>query len=154
MGPESLQPGGTVQWGGSVTLRNRSDVPPREPESLSHDINEDVRYNAEDRADAPRDTGPPRSTAQQPAARKPHFKRAVKDRKHVYAAHASKTTPRKERHDESLPVVKHCQSPSWLLELDGEELNPLLPSPFPNDLVRRHMHSRQSGPGGDLNHSC
>ncbi|KIW72876.1 hypothetical protein PV04_01037 [Phialophora macrospora] len=139
MGPQNLRPGDTVQWGASVTLRNRSDVLPKDAESLTYDTDE-----AEDRGDARKDTVPPKSTTlQQPAARKLHLKRAVKDRKHVYEARSAKPKPipRKERHEESLAVVRHSQSPSWLLEPDGEELNPLLPSPFPNDLVRRHMHN-------------
>ncbi|ETI28582.1 hypothetical protein G647_01032 [Cladophialophora carrionii CBS 160.54] len=141
MGRDSLRPLDAVQWEGSVTLRRRADVLPRESESLTHDIDEGATYSSEDRGHARKETIPSKPTARQHAARKPHLKRAVKGRKHVHGFYPKKAVSKKEKPDESLPVLRYNEGPSWLLELDGEEINPLLPSPFPNDLVRRHMHS-------------
>ncbi|EXJ64630.1 hypothetical protein A1O7_00967 [Cladophialophora yegresii CBS 114405] len=142
-GRDGLRPRDAALWEGSVTFRNRADVPPREPQSLTHDIDEDAPSSSEDRARARarKETIPSKSTARLHAARKPHLNRAVKGRKHVHETHRGKPLPGEDKHDDSLSVVKYNDSPSWLLEPDGEEINPLLPSPFPNDLVRRHMHS-------------
>jgi hypothetical protein len=137
-----LQPG---QWEDSVTFRNRQNI----SETLNPDINENAQYTPEDRSPVHRERPPPPKTPRQQqqhrpaAARKPRHKRSVKDRT---SGRKDSSVHKKERSDEALVVLNRLQGPSWLLEPDGEELNSLLPSPFPNDLVKRHMHNRQSSP--------
>jgi len=153
MQPARLQPTHAALWHSPVTFRTRSDVLPRESESLTQaaqDINENPRYAFEDRPDATEETPPYKTTGPQHAAsttsRRSRLKRTVKARKLANAVPSKTTVPKKEQHDESPTVVSYAQSPRslpWLLEQDGEELNPLLPSRFSNNLIKLNMHIGQ-----------
>lgn len=139
MQPGTLQTKPANQWEGSVTFRNPATPSPRNTGALA----EDIESSNEDQSAVGDETNQPRpATAQDAAARKLHLKRAVKARK--LASGAPSTKPdQKQDPDEAQSVVRYTESPSWLLEPDGDEVSPLLASPFPHELVSRSLHNSQ-----------
>lgn len=143
MQPDTSRTKATVQWEGSVAFREWTGSLARETAALVQDINEGVYYSNEDHYEVGDELNPSTSvTAQDTTVRKLHLKRAAKVRKLASGA-PSRKPDRKENPNEAQSVVKYTESPSWLLEPDGEEVSPLIASPFPHELIKKSLHSGQ-----------
>ena len=143
MQPDTFQTKNAIQWEDLVTFRKRAETIARETGTLAQDINKDVYYSYEDRPEVGDATSRLRfTTGQVVAARKFHLKRTVKTRK-LGSGTSSKKPAQKEEHDEYQGVVKYTESPSWLLEPDGDEVSPLLASPFHYELIKRTLQPSQ-----------
>ena len=146
MQPDQPRPPAADEWEDTVSFRNRSSQlsGPDDWGTLFQHVNEPLRDSnypeniSVIRHEASLPTRSRQHRAAAAAARKHHVKRTVKDRSFP---EEKSSADNKSRSDESLALVNYYPPPSWLLEIDGEELNPSLPSPFPNELVKRHLHN-------------